>query len=216
MKEPRTLRNEARAEAYDYFDKNIRPLPKDNNGKIDPSQGGFYDNDVDAFRHAYVSGVFAQEYGEKAADLFGRMNEFFNPKNIHSNSTHPESQNMDLWNNAVGRKYGLKSKDRQSLAKALQQALKSGEMITDRKDKRRYEGATHDPVNQNKPVIVLQEAEKGRNELFFDTEKKQILTAGEFIILIESGQYPGYAVRTVHGVPTPVSNPDSRGTNNLG
>jgi hypothetical protein len=42
------------------------------------------------------------------------------------------------------------------------------------------------------------------------------LKAGEFVALIEGGQYPGYAVKTIHGVLTPVSNPDSHGTNNLG
>ncbi len=76
MKLPNDISNEAEAECYEYFDKNIRPLPKDNNGKIDPSRGGFHDNDVDAFRHAYVSGVFTQVYSETAADIFGRMNEW--------------------------------------------------------------------------------------------------------------------------------------------
>ncbi|GBR75211.1 hypothetical protein NO1_2236, partial [Candidatus Termititenax aidoneus] len=40
-------------EAHDYFDKNIHPV----------AEAGFGDNDVDAFRHSYVSGVFAQESG---------------------------------------------------------------------------------------------------------------------------------------------------------
>ncbi len=184
--------------------------------KIDPSRGGFHDNDVDAFRHAYVSGVFTQEYGENAADIFGRMNEWFSPANIYSNTTNPAAGNMDLWNNAVGRKYGLKAKDRKSLLKMIHKALEDGELIITPKDKRRYEGATHNPVNKSKPVIVLQESKKGRNEVFFDTEKKTILTAGEFASLIESGLYPGYTVKMIKGMPTPVSNPDSRGTNNLG
>lgn len=216
MKDPRKVRDEAEAECYEFFDKNIRSLPKDKNGKIDPSQDGFHDNDVDAFRHAYVSGVMTQEYRENAADTFGRMNEFLNPTNIYSNSTNPGARNMDLWNNAVGRKYGLKAKDRESLAKLIHKSLKNGELIIDPKDKRQYEGATHDPINKSRPVIVLQEGENGRNELFYDTVKKQILTVGDFVALIESGQYPDYAVKMIHGAPTPVSNPDGRGTNNLG
>ncbi len=216
MKLPHNVKNEAEAESYEYFDRHIRALPKSASGKIDPKQDGFHDNDVDAFRHAYVSGVFTQEYGETAADTFGRMNENLDPASIYSNSTNPGSKNMDLWNNAVGRKYGLKFRDRQHLAKALHKALKNGEMIIDLKDKREYLGANHDPVNKTKPVIVLQEGEKGRNVLFYDTVKKQILSAGEFVALIEGAQYPDYAVKTIHGVPTPVSNPDNRGTNNLG
>ncbi len=215
MKNPRVLRDESETEAYEYFDKSVRALPKDSSGTIDAKRGGFSDNDVDAFRHAYVSAVFTQEYGEKAADIFGRMNEM-NPANIYSNSMNPGSKNMDLWNNAVGRKYGLKFQDRAVLLKALEQALKNGELITDPNDKRQYQGATDDPVNKKKPVIVLKEGEKGRNEFYYDTVKRHFLTAEEFIGLIKKGQYPGYAVKLIHGVPTPVSNPDTHKINNLG
>ncbi len=54
MKWPPSLNNEAEAEAYEYFDKNIRPLPKNSAGKIDSNQRGFKKNDVDAFRNSYV------------------------------------------------------------------------------------------------------------------------------------------------------------------
>lgn len=89
-------------------------------------------------------------------------------------------------------------------------------MIVDPKDKRLYVGATTDPTNKAKPVIVLVQEKKGRNVLFFDTVKRKILDASQFVALIEAGQYRGYAVKMVNGVPTPVSNPDERGTNNLG
>jgi hypothetical protein len=65
-------------------------------------------------------------------------------------------------------------------------------------------------------VIVLKEDENGRNQIFFDTITKEILSAPQFVASIESGKYPGYAVKTIKGIPTPVSNPDGRGTNNLG
>lgn len=215
MKLPHVLKNEAEAEGYEYFDKNIRALLKNTAGKIDPSQRGFQDNDVDAFRHAYVSGVFTQEYSESAADTFGRLNEW-NPLDVYSNSTHPESKNMDLWNNAIGRKYGAKTKDRKDLLKSIHAALKNGELITDINDSRKYEGDTRSSVTREKPVVVLQEGKKGRNELFYDTIKKRILSVGEFIALIEDGQYPGYIVKTINGTLTPISKPDNRGTNNLG
>jgi hypothetical protein len=66
----------ARLEAYEYFNQKIRPLPKLKNGKINVNANGLDDNDIDAFRHAYVSGVFTQEYGETAANILGLMNEF--------------------------------------------------------------------------------------------------------------------------------------------
>ena len=60
---PFALKDRAQAEAYEYFDRNIRALPKSSDGKINPRARGLEDNDVDAFRHAYVGGVFTQEYG---------------------------------------------------------------------------------------------------------------------------------------------------------
>ncbi len=71
-------------------------------------------------------------------------------------------------------------------------------------------------INKSKPVIVLNEDENGRNQIFYDTVKKEVISAQEFVALIESGKYPDYAVKEIKGVPTPVSNPDGRGTNNLG
>lgn len=214
MKNPLILKDEARDEAYAYFDKKIRPLLRDASGKIDPSANGLENNDVDAFRHAYVSAVFTQEYGETSADIFGRLNEM-NPIG-RSRPGDDAAVNMDLWNNAVGRKYGLKAKNRNSLLKMLNQALKNGELILTPKDKRKYEGIVHSSVTKSKPIIVLHEEKKGRNEVFFDVEKGKILTVDEFISLIEAGEYPGYAIKAVRGKPTPVSKPDSHGTNNLG
>jgi hypothetical protein len=49
----------------------LRKLPKNQDGTINEFSEGFDDNDVDALRHAYVSGVFTQEYGELSADIFG-------------------------------------------------------------------------------------------------------------------------------------------------
>ena len=61
---PYYLRNDLRDEAYEYFDKHISQLPKRPDETIDTANSIFADSDVDAFRHAYVSGVFTQEFGE--------------------------------------------------------------------------------------------------------------------------------------------------------
>src|SRR5688500_111693 len=103
------LKKEARDEAYAYFDQRIRRLPKRKDGKLDLLAPGFDDNDVDAFRHAYVSGVFTQEHGEQTANLLGLANEY-SLEGQYSHSMSPRSRDMDLWNNRVGRKYGKKTK----------------------------------------------------------------------------------------------------------
>ncbi|MBT4792051.1 MAG: hypothetical protein HON90_10805 [Halobacteriovoraceae bacterium] len=214
MKNPLTLKNEARDEAYKYFDKNIRTLPKYKNGEIDSTAHGLENNDVDAFRHAHVSGVFTIVYNETTADLLGRANEYF-PNGWYSNTVNPGSLNMDLWNNSIGRKYGKKSKDRKELLKLIHKALNEGELIIELQDDRKYEGKTSDTIIKSKPIIVLNEDENGRNVLFFDMVMQTILTREEFVMAIKSGNYPSYTVKNIKGLPTPVSKPDGRKTNNL-
>lgn len=70
--DPITLKREMEREAYLLIDRYYRRLPKNPDGSIDTLSEGFQDNDVDALRHAFVSGVFTQEYGATAADLFGQ------------------------------------------------------------------------------------------------------------------------------------------------
>lgn len=215
MKSLFPLTDVARDEAYDYFDKNIRKLHKRLDGTVDPAARGLEDNDVDAFRHAYVSGVFTQEYGETVAEILGRLNEY-HPFDLYSNSKRPGSLNMDLWNNSVGRKYGQTTKNREKLLELIHKAMKNGELILTPRDNRQYTGAVHNPTNHTKPVIVLKENKRGRNELFFDTSTKQVFNADEFIVMIDKGKYPGYTVKLMNGSPTPISKPDNRETNNLG
>jgi hypothetical protein len=215
MRSPFELFNQARDEAYVYFDKKVRRLHKTPDGKIDPTANGLADNDVDAFRHAYVSGVFTQEYGELAARTLGLLYEF-GPEGLYANQQVPGERNMDLWNNAVGRKYGAKTKIRKSLLKLIHGAMKRGELIFNPTDEREYRGATSTGVSKLKPVIVLQENKKGRNVSFYDTEKKVVMSADEFVARIAQGQYPGYTMRDVRGRPTPASRSDDRRTNNLG
>jgi hypothetical protein len=181
---PFSLRDEACEEAYKYFDKNIRPLPKKSDGSFNAGADIFVNSDVDAFRHAYVSGIFTQEYGANVASIFGNMQEmlsFFRTTGGGSTAT-----NMDYWNNAVGRKYGKQTRKKETLAKALHEALNNGEMIIDLKDKRRYQGSVKAyKVNPLNPVIVLKQNETGRNLIFFDTSTKTTMTRVQFVSLIK-------------------------------
>jgi hypothetical protein len=211
---PPSLKNEACLEAYEYFDKNIRPLPKNAEGEFDTSTGLFMDNDIDAFRHAYVSGRFTHEYGADVAELFGNLNEVitFGSNTIDDG----KAKNMDLWNNAVGRKYGSKIRKRETLLKALHKALRSGEMILDLKDERQYRPSRVHTIKPNKSVVVLEQSESGRNELFYDLATHKKMTRHQFVLAIEQRKYPGYRIINSHGLPTPVSRPDGTTNNNLG
>ena len=203
-----------RNECYDFFDKKIRLLPKDSNGRVNAQAFGLADNDVDAFRHACVSGVLTYEFSETVAFALGWANERLTWQAMYDSSD-PRVMNMDDWNNAVGRKYGSKAKSREEIFKLIQQALKPGELIIKLDDPRQYSGPATKPINKSKPVIVLKEGEKGRNELFYDQVRDKVLTREDFVTLIEKGEYPHYTVKLINDLKTPVSKPDSWETNNL-
>ena len=87
----------------------------------------FSDTDVDAFRHAYVSGVFALERGGTVAALLGYANEV--KGNWFGQSA--ASANMDLWNNRVGRELAQTATSKSDLAQKVADALAAGDLITD-------------------------------------------------------------------------------------
>jgi len=213
---PPALKKEAKYEAYNLIDKHIRKLPKNSDGTFNEFAEGFNDNDVDALRHAYSSGVFTQEYGEKTADIFGRLNEYFPGENSSSSNTE-NSTNMDLWNNSIGRKYGKKTKSRKDLFKRLLKALKNGELITDPvEDKRKYLGAGEIKSDTSGMVIVLDENKYGKNRIFYDLNKKIVMKKNEFVTLIKNGNYSNYELRIIGGDEIPVSKRDLFSVNNLG
>jgi hypothetical protein len=209
---PFSLKNEACLEAYDFFDKYVRKLPRKSDGNFD--ERDFGDNDVDAFRHAYVSGVFAQEYGNAIANVLGILNEI--PTFAYNSPNTANSRNMDLWNNAVGRKYGGKTRKRHTLAEALIKAMNRGEMIMNLRDKRKYGDSISYKLTPTKPVIVLKKSNTGRNEVFFDLLTNETMSRAQFVAAIKKGSYPGYHIAIYNGIPTPVSNRDGLSSTNLG
>jgi hypothetical protein len=209
------LRDEACKEAYEYFDRHIRKLVRRANGQINPFGPGLDDNDVDAFRHAYVSGVFTQDFGEKVANYLGLANEYW-PGGQYSHSVSPGSRNMDLWNNKVGRRYGKTIRSRKTLLKAIHNALKKGELILNPKDPREFTGAKSPPDKLSKPIVAVAKSKSGRNEIFYDIEKRVVLSREDLVAKIEMGFDPGYSVKIIRGIETPVSKRDGRIANNIG
>jgi len=60
-----------------------------------------------------------------------------------------------------------------------------------------------------KRISVTKESQTGRNQEFCDNYTKQEMSRAEFVKEIQKGNYDNYHVRTINGVKTPVSNPDS-------
>jgi hypothetical protein len=211
---PHSLMEEACKESYQYFHKKIRPLPINSKGDFSETANEFTDNDVDAFRHAYVSGRFTQEYGKNVADVFGRMNEYFSFSPTTGGGK--ASTNIDYWNNSISRKYCQKTRKKENLLKALHESLKNGEMIIDLKDPRKYNGSVTYNVHKNKSVIVLKQSATGRNEKYFELSTKRAMTRSQFVSSIRKGEFPGYRLANYFGVATPVTKKDHLKVNNLG
>lgn len=66
-----------------------------------------------------------------------------------------------------------------------------------------------------KSVVVTSESSSGRNHKFHDTKSGKDMTRTQFVQEIKRGNFSDYHVRTVNGLPTPVSNPDRKESNNL-
>ena len=65
-------------------------------------------------------------------------------------------------------------------------------------------------------LVVTKESDTGRNERFKNTLTGEDKTRAQTVRDIEAGKLPGYHVREINGVKTPVSNPDNSDNNNLG
>lgn len=182
-------------------------------GAIDEYAKGLGNNDIDALRHSYVSGKYTMEFGEDTANILGRLNEF---KNFNFGDKEIPSENMDLWNNAVGRHYGKKAKTGKELFDFLIKALKAGELIIDLKDKRKYKGGKSIKRIPKSFVIKIKETKTGANIEFLDVRKKFLMTIEDFISAIKQGKYPGYAVRKHQSGEFPYSTRDRFSFNNLG
>lgn len=213
--EPRIifLMKESRLEVYQFIDKHYKTMPKKEDGSIDQYARGLANNDIDALRHSYVSGVYTMEYGKLTADMLGRLNEL---RHFNFGGKVDPSENMDLWNNAVGREYGEKAKNRKELFDLLLKALENGELIIDPKDSRKYNGDKSIKRVPKDFVIKIKENKTGANIEFLDVHRELILSKDDFLKAIKAGEYPNYSYKTVDGIEIPISKRDRFKFNNLG
>ncbi len=207
------LKDEALLDLYRRLDKDLRPMPRKPDGSIDPYGIGLEDNDVDAMRHAFISGVYTLEYNASLSELLGRLQEF---STLDSSSTSALSENMDLWNNAVGRAYGKRAKSWDELYQMLMKALKEGELIIHPSDKRKYRGEKSIKRQPKSFVIKIRENKTGANTEFLDVRKKLVMSKDDFLQAIRQGRYPGYAIKKHYSGEFPYSTRDRFKFNNLG
>ncbi len=128
-----------KAEQYGYK-YNLKTNP------IETEKG--HNDEVDAFRHAYMQAHMTLEYGKDVAKVIGDIYERWGDYTEGQNSI---ERNMDLWNNEIGRQIGEEIKKETShlqdlttqkmyedmIADKIYQRIQNGDMITQPKiDKR--------------------------------------------------------------------------------
>ena len=109
--------------------------------KLERNKLGFFipqgnGDEVDAFRHTYVSAMMAQNFGRCIAYALGEANEI---KGDILDNQKERYRNMDEWNNAEGRKIGLNTTTREEIKNAVWKALNDGVLIKNTKDSRTYQ-----------------------------------------------------------------------------
>ena len=65
-------------------------------------------------------------------------------------------------------------------------------------------------------VIKIQENKTYANILFYDFNKKIVMTKDEFLVEIKNGNYLNYSYKEVDGIEIPISKRDRFKFNNLG
>lgn len=120
----------------------------------------------------------------------GRLNELVN---FDYSLSAVGVENIDLWNNSIGRKVVKKAKSWRELYELFLKSMKEGELILSPEDKRRYKGEKRIKRMPKAFVIKIKESKTGANIEFLDVRRKVVLSKGEFITAIRQGKYPGYA-----------------------
>lgn len=129
--DPRGAKREIEQEAYAAYERlSGNTLARRPDGSFQ-SQG--HNDDIDAFRHAYVSGRVTQ----LAAGQQWIARRFGNDAEIgpaHPND--PYEHRMDLWNNEAGRRVGDNASGPDALARDTYAALQRGDLVTGLADPR--------------------------------------------------------------------------------
>jgi hypothetical protein len=115
--------------------------------------GGPHNTRWDAFRHAFVSAEMTRVHGSLTAKFLGDMYEI---KGDFAHNQPWTEKNMDLWNNAAGRKIGENSYNAADSARRVSNALDNGSLIIDPKDPRKHSSTPPQP-NDKDPEVCCEE-----------------------------------------------------------
>lgn len=115
-----------------------------------------WNNEADAFKHAYMQWILDYYFDSETAKNLGDMHENETP------NAPAGERNMDLWNNAIGREisYEMKSGDKilnlvsvkDIAARKIVEKMRAGELITSPDDPRQFENMELEQLKENERI----------------------------------------------------------------
>ena len=114
-----------------HLDKKVEKYYKIYNFSMEPNHTS-HNNEADAFKHTYMSAELTIFLGVDFANKIGLLQEETNSRNVDAERA------MDLFNNEVGRKIGLRLKSNpkilintdDKIAEEVMKAMRNNELIT--------------------------------------------------------------------------------------
>lgn len=135
--------------------------------KMGTGEHATWNNEADAFKHAYMSACLSLSSTESISRFIGNYHELETPKSPRGET------NMDLWNNSIGREiaYEIKQelgdfvknyKDDKSFlydiaAEKVVERLKKGDLIINPNDKRSFKNMQKDRLNLEDRIFYADE-----------------------------------------------------------
>lgn len=115
-----------------------------------------WNNEADAFKHAYMQWILDYYFDSETAKNLGDMHENETP------NAPAGERNMDLWNNAISREisYEMKSGDKilnlvsvkDIAARKIVEKMRAGELITSPDDPRQFENMELERLKENERI----------------------------------------------------------------
>lgn len=158
--------------------------------KSDPDpKKATWNNEADAFKHTFMQAVLSMRYNETFSHILGDKHEMDGRKKGQD----PGEENMDLWNNEIGRniakeiKNKIKGKERlyskeqieDMIAEQVMTRMRKGELITHPSDPRKYKTPSQKFSDEIKNKYhKMQEERKSKYPVFRKNKSTQSPSTG--------------------------------------
>lgn len=161
-------RGKGRKAFNSYIVKQTQHYQKKFGFDIGTGEHATWNNEADAFKHAYMQWALGYYAGSDVAKKLGDMHEDETPL------ADGGERNMDLWNNAIGREIAeeMKTNPKENVfesasdvaARKIFEKMKKGELITDKNDSRKYENMDLERVSESDRVYYKDEFKGKMND----------------------------------------------------